>query len=90
MSTIIGKRSFLNPGTSIRAEGANHPSISVGLDVKRDVCSDPADIIPVWGALPRKRNLSPHANLWLPQCRANFFVCVVTEGNGIAAKSAGR
>ena len=32
-------------GTSniIRAEGANHPSIiSVGLDVKRDVCSDPA------------------------------------------------
>ena len=52
-SACVGKRSLSGTSNIIRAEGANHPSIiSVGLDVKRDVCSDA--IIPVWGALSKK------------------------------------
>ena len=78
-------------GTSniIRAEGANHPSIiSVGLEREMFVLIPLGDIIPVWGALSKKAK-SVSACDGLPTVPGKL-PSVVTEGNGIAAKSAGR
>ena len=66
-------------GTSniIRAEGANHPSIiSVGLEVKRDVCSELGDIIPVWGALSKKAKSVSACESVATHSAGQIFVCV--------------